>query len=479
MTERKILIMDPDEGFAAEHDPTSDSFTLAGLTMAGSIGMANNRITGLPNTPTAGQDAVNQNYVDSLVSGLSWKEPCAVLGLVGNATVATINGLTPSAGDAYVVTDAGEIDPGDLTVAAGDLVEFDGDNWILIVANSGGYVPDGTRAILSKSTPLISPYTEATDDGKVLSFDGTSNTGADTGDAVDGNALLIADPGSVGYYDNLGYVYQGAVPTGEWIQFTGAGQIAAGAGLSKDGNTLNVNFGDGIKNDTDYVAVDLATSNPGLQFIGATPNERTLDVKLKASSGLAKDTNGIYVAIDDTPDTLDVDGDGLKVVGLPSLFKVNGTAVGANVTATNLDTLVNAGNADALHSHTINAVDEAKRVEETILNNVIVATGNAVRWSSTNNEIMPADNGSDAGARTIGIARTGGAANPGTSEVVRVGVAAGVLSGKTINTPIYLGASGALVEFSSVPRPGRIVRMGYMKNATDLDVQIQDFGYGR
>lgn len=476
MAERKILTMDPDEGFAAEHDPTSDTFTLAGLTMGGNIGLTGGaRITGVPNTPTAGTDAVNQNYVDSMVSGLKWREPIEVLGLVGNAAVATINGLTPAAGDAYVVTDSGTLTAGSLAVTAGDLVEYDGSAWVMIADSSDGYVPVGTRAVLSTTTALISPYTDATDDGKIVEFDGLSNTGSDTGEATDGSATLVHE----GYYDNAGFVFQGTVPAGTWIQFTGAGQIVAGAGLEKDGNTLNVLFGDGIRNDSDYVAIDLLDASPGLELVGATPNLRELAVKLKSASGIAKDGDGLYIAIDETPDTLDVDGDGLKVVGLPSLFKVNGTAVGANVTATNLDTLVNGGSADALHTHTVTAVEEAKRVEETILNNVVVATGLAVRWSAVNNEIMPADNGSDAGARTIGVARTGGAANPGTSEVVRVGVAAGVLSGKTVNTPIYLGSSGALVEFSSVPRPGRIIRVGFMKNASDLDVAIQDFGYGR
>jgi len=169
MTERKILVMDTDEGFAVEHDTASDTFTMVGLTMTGNIALTGGaRVTGVPDTPTASTDAVNQNYVDSVASGLTWKEPVDVLHLIGNATVATINGLSPSAGNAYVVTDSGVLTLGSLSVAAGDLVEFDGSIWVMIAQNSGGYVPSGTRAILSTSVALISPYTDGTDDGKVL-----------------------------------------------------------------------------------------------------------------------------------------------------------------------------------------------------------------------------------------------------------------------------------------------------------------------
>lgn len=474
MAERRILVMDPTYGYHDEHDPTSDTFTLAGLTMNGSLAMGSNRITGVPDTPTAGSDAVNQNYVDSVASGLKWRAPAEVFGLVGNANVAILNGLSPNAGDAYVVTDSGTLTRGSVSVTVGDLVQDDGGNWVLVVSDAGGYVPAGTRAVLSLQTALIAPYTDAIDDGKIVDFTGASNTGVDTGETTDGSAILINGDG--GYYANLGFVYDGTVPSGTWIQFTGAGQINAGVCLSKDGNTLDFNPGDGIKNDSDYAAVDIYPTNPGLELIGATPNQKQLDVKLKANAGLTKDGSGMFIKIDDTPDTLDVDVDGLKVVGLPSLFKINDTAVGATVTAPNLDTLTDTSNADALHTHTIASTDEAKRVEDTHLNNIAISAGQAVRWSSTSNEITTADNGSAAGSRCIGVARTGGASNPGTSEVVKHGIAASVLSGKTVNTPIFLGSSGALVEWASLPVPGRVIRMGYMVNASDLDVQIMDLG---
>lgn len=40
--------------------------------------------------------------------------------------------------------------------------------------------------------------------------------------------------------ENAGFVYDGSIPSGQWVQFSGAGSINAGTGLSKSGNTLNI-----------------------------------------------------------------------------------------------------------------------------------------------------------------------------------------------------------------------------------------------
>lgn len=469
MTERKFLYLDDAHFGPAESDSSSDTITLAGMSLSGDLAMSGGaKVTGLA-APTAGGDAVNKTYADNLISGLQWREPADLLGLVGNLGFAAINALTPGDGDAYVLTDAGTLTTGSLAVVAGDMVQYNGTAWIKVVAASGGFPPDGTRAVLSTSTALVSPYTDATDDGKIVEFDGTSLTGVDTGEATDGSAILINGEGA--YDENAAFVFDGAVPTGTWVQFSGAGQIVAGAGLTKDGNTLNVGAGDGIAVAADSVAVDLA-ANPGLEFSGGD-----LLVKVAGDKGIVLTANGVEIEIDDTPDTLDVDADGLKVVGVPSLFKVNDTAVGATVTAPNFDTLTDGSNADSLHSHAAIPADEAKRIEDTHTNDVIVAAKQVVRWTA-NDEITPAANDTAVNSRAIGVARTGGAADA-TSEIVKVGVCAGALVGATVNTPYFLGAAGALVLMAAVPKPGRMIRIGYAKNATDLDVQIADYGYRR
>ena len=471
MTERRVLYMDENYSYPEEQDITSDTFTLYGATIgAGNLAMGNNRITGVPDIPGAATDVVNKTYVDSLVSGLSWRTPVDVYGLVGNATVTVINGLTPTAGDAYVMTDAGTLTAGSLAVVAGDLVQYDGSVWVKVVGASGGYPPDGTRAVLSTTTALVSPYTDATDDGKIVEFDGTSLTGADTGEATDGAAVLVRGDG--GYYENTAYVYDGTVPSGTWVQFSGAGQINAGAGLGKTGNTIFVNFGDGIVEASDYVAIDLDT-NSCLELSGTTPAKK-LQVLVNGSQGIIRTATGLSIEIDDTPDTLDMDADGLKVVGLPSLFKVNDTAVGATVTAPNFDTLTDGSNADSLHVHASQPATEAPKVEDTHTCNTAVTTGRAVCWSATADEIEHADNSADLTSQVIGVARVG-AAPAGSAEIVKSGLCTG-LSGFTQRTAYYLGAAGALVVHGSVPKPGRFIRVGFAASATALDVQMMDFG---
>jgi len=568
MTERKVLFMDAVYGYHAEQDTVSDTFNLYGLTVGGgNLAMGSNRITGLPDTPTAGTDAVNQNYVDARLTGLGWVDPVNVpnllgnvdcMSLVGNGAASYIEALSVE-GDAYVVTAAdgvgalstatvgdvwqyvsstwvklatgaggfvpagfyallstttalispytdgtddgkradfsGASNTGSLVTPAagesyvidgsgakyeGDLREWSGSLWVQVEAASGGFVPSGVRAIvgLTPAATLIAPYTESTDDGKIVDFSGSSNTGADTGEAVNSTAVLVQDTGNIGYYDDLGFTYQGTVPSGTWVQFTGAGQIVAGAGLLKTAQTLSVNFGDGITEASDYVAIELTSGNSGLELTGTTP-DKTLQAKVDGAHGIVLGATGLEVEIDATPDTLKVDADGLGVVGLPSLFKINDVAVGVTVTAGNLDDLTDGSNADLLHTHAAATATEVPLVEATLSNNVVIGNGIVVCWSTTNDEIAIADNSAVATSRVIGVTRTGGAASPGTSEVVRLGACPGCLTTATVNTPYFLGASGAIVQFASVPTPGRVIRLGHARNATDLDVQIMDLGYKR
>lgn len=222
--------------------------------------------------PTSGGDVATKSYVDSIAVGLSWQEPAAVLHLVGSEDVTTINGLSPTAGDAYVMEDAGTLTAGSLGVAAGDLVEYDGAAWAIIVPNSGGQVPAGTRAIFSTQTALNNTLgTDATDDGKIAEWDGAETGPTDPPNTIqtpsDGWALLIADADSI--YANLGYTFNGTVPTGTWIQFTGGATIVGGDGIVKTGNTI---------------AIDLLDAGSGLEFAGGGTDELSVDWETTAGN---------------------------------------------------------------------------------------------------------------------------------------------------------------------------------------------------
>jgi len=104
---------------------------------------------------------------------------------VGNGTVTYLNALTPTSGDSYVVTSTGTLTTGSLSVVPGDVVVYYGapyNQWIKAASSSddGDYVVAGLMVQLSSTTALISPYTDGTDDGKLIAFDGTDLTGEET-----------------------------------------------------------------------------------------------------------------------------------------------------------------------------------------------------------------------------------------------------------------------------------------------------------
>ncbi len=171
--------------------------------------------------------------------------------LIGNATIAVIDGLSgEQVGDAYVATDAGTpAVSGSELVAAGDLIEFSGpfSGWKVIVANSGGFPPVGTRAILAVQTALISPYTDSTDDGKVVLFDGTDLIGVDTTEAASGIGTTIEEPSIL---NGLAPILNKAVPGGTWSpgsEVLGKLKevIQAGASFTIKPFTYNIMLADG------------------------------------------------------------------------------------------------------------------------------------------------------------------------------------------------------------------------------------------
>jgi len=357
----------------SDHNHDSDYVDVGGDTMTGTLAMGVNKIT-TSYTPVNASDLTNKEYVDSLVSGLTWKDPALVLRLIGNLGFSAINGLTPLGGDAYVVTDTGTLTAGTLGVTPGDLVEFDGTNWVMAVEGVGGFVADEVRAILDTRTALISPYTDSTDDGKIVVFDGTSLTGADTGDAVDKAAILIQDENHTSFYENSGFVFEGDVPTGTWIQFTGTATINAGIGLEKDGNTLNCLLGAGISElPSDEIGIHLSATS-GLELTATTTNGTLQLADSVAGAGLViaskvlavGEGNGISVSADaiavDVTDNFDWTGSH----DFQSTLQINSTTLtstadelnkldgaSANVTATNLNTLTagTSSDGDALHTH--------------------------------------------------------------------------------------------------------------------------------
>jgi len=172
----------------------------AGGTMSGAIAMGTNKITGLGD-PTSAQDAATKAYVDSTVQGIDWKASVKAA-TTGAVTLAsdlengdTLDGVNLSTGDRVLVKDQ----------ATGS------ENGIYIVKSSGA--PD-------------------------------RSTDADTGAEVTANFAVFVEQGTVNADSGFTLTNNGAVTIGTtalvFTQFTGLGQIIAGTGLDKTGNTLDI-----------------------------------------------------------------------------------------------------------------------------------------------------------------------------------------------------------------------------------------------
>jgi len=167
---------------------------LSGGTMSGAIAMGTNKITGL-GTPTADADAVTKSYVDAIAQGIDAKAS-VVAATTTNITLSgtqTIDGVSVIAGDRVLVKDqTTTANNGIYLCAAGSWTRTtDADAW----------------------TELVAAYT--------FVEGGTVN-------GSNGYICTVAAGGTLG------------TTAITFAQFSGAGQITAGAGLVKSGNTLNV-----------------------------------------------------------------------------------------------------------------------------------------------------------------------------------------------------------------------------------------------
>ena len=193
-----------------------------------------------PRMTTAQRDAISAPATGLLVfntdtkrlnvyQGSSWNAvgstTAQVFDLRGNLSISSINGLTPVSGEAYVATDAGTPTAGTSdALAVGDIAEFNGTSWKKIVTNAGGYVPVDTHAILGGSGgAIVSPYTNNTDNDKLVIFTGASNTGAIKAGAVANQATVaMEDTGHLSVYNYSVYSYNGSAPSGSWVATSAA-----------------------------------------------------------------------------------------------------------------------------------------------------------------------------------------------------------------------------------------------------------------
>jgi len=188
----------------------------------GTVDVSSARITNLAE-PTADSDAATKSYVDAVAEGLHVHEQVHAyidtpLATITGNTVTYSNGSS-GVGATLTLSTALDIAGGDLDgdtdITTGDRIIIAGES---TAAHNGIYVLTSTT-VLTRATDFDTPTEMAGGDFVWVTHGSTyADTGWVLGEAV----------GTVGTNDVT------------FVQFSGLGQITAGDGMTKSGNTLNV-----------------------------------------------------------------------------------------------------------------------------------------------------------------------------------------------------------------------------------------------
>lgn len=448
MSLRKPLFIDVD-GFPTEMSPGSDSAAFQALTIYGTAGitMVSGTVSGLPN-PTQNDHAANKFYVDD-VAATTLSDANDYADGVGAATLSSANAYTDGVAQGLDIKQS---------VRAIALTNLD---------LNGTETVDGV-SLVAGNRVLVAGQTAPAENGIYIVDAGAWSRSPDANSDADVTAGMFTFVSEGTLYADTGWVLStndtvvlDTTPL-NFTQFSAAGVVVAGAGLTKTGNTLDVGAGDGISVAADSVAVLLGT-DPGLEFVSGA-------LEAKVSGVVTKGAGGLAVTVDGT--TVSDAGDELSVLGVPALFTIDGVATGATVTAPNLDELTD-GSVTSLHSHA--GVSEAERVENSYTTGAAGVTAGDPVYFSANNTVLKALNTNDTANKVIGLAKTTVGATTSV-DVVSDGRLNGVLTGATAGAYVYLDAAGGLTFTRPTGGQARITLVGWAVNATDLHVEINFLG---
>jgi hypothetical protein len=118
-----------------------------------------------------------------------------------------------------------------------------------------------------------------------------------------------------------------------------------------------------------------------------------------------------------------------------------------------------------------------QRRDTTFVSNEALVAFHPVAMSTTADRVQQGRGNLDARAKVIGLNLTTAGAAGVALEVVEDGVVLGAIAAATAGDIFYVAAAGGLTAANTPPGAGnRIIQAGIAKNATDLIVQIIDYG---
>ena len=235
---------------------TTDTQTISNKTLGGNLDANNNKIINLA-TPTASTDSATKGYVDSVVSGLDVKNSVRL------ATTQDLDSNGSISGTITYNATGGTSSRGQITatLAVSDTFTIDSVNL--------GAAQDGTRILLKdQTTQSQNGIWVTTISGTSLTLDRATDFDQDV--EVTAAAFTFVEEGTVN--SDTGWVVTtndpitiggGSGSNIAWSQFSGAGQITAGDGLDKTGNTLSLDLkaNGGLVIETTELAIDLSATS--------------------------------------------------------------------------------------------------------------------------------------------------------------------------------------------------------------------------
>ena len=418
--------------------------------------LGSHKLTGLAE-PVASSDAATKGYVDAKAQGLDIKESCR---MASTANLAATYSGTPNFTLTAVTEGALVIDGVNAAVDDRVLVKNQTtgtQNGVYTVTTVGDV---GTSFVLTRAGDFDSSA-EITAGAFSFVTEGTVN--ADMGFTVSTNDPITLDTTAIAF-----------------TQFSGLGQITAGTGLTKTGNTINAIGGNGITANADDLAVDvdgstLTVAAAGLKVssAGITATELNTSVAGNGLTGgggsvLAVGAgNGISVAADSVTVNLDaatltVGAGGLKVssAGITAT-ELNTSVAGNGLTGGGGTALaVGAGNGISAAADTISVAADAtgganlaKAINVSANGVAVKVDASTINGNGTNQLYVPAAgitatqlNASVAGAGLTGGAGTALAVGAGNGISVAADSVTIALDGATLT----VGAGGLKVTAAGI-----------------------------